>query len=70
MILEQGEPEQIFTRPRARAGRRIRRAHLQPSLGAWSSQRLLFSFFNADVASRYWPDILYGMWVTTYLGLA
>jgi polar amino acid transport system permease protein len=30
-------------------------------------QRLVFSFFNADVASRYWLDIVYGMWVTTYL---
>jgi polar amino acid transport system permease protein len=33
-------------------------------------QRLAFSFFNAEVAGRYWPDILYGMWVTTYLGAA
>lgn len=33
-------------------------------------QRLAFSFFNLEVASRYWQDILYGMWVTTYLGLA
>ena len=32
--------------------------------------RLVFSFFNADVASRYWQDIVYGMWVTTYLALA
>ena len=32
--------------------------------------RLAFSFFNADVASRYWLDIAYGMWVTTYLALA
>jgi len=32
--------------------------------------RLVFSFFNAEVAARYWPDILYGMWVTAYLGLA
>lgn len=32
--------------------------------------RLVFSFFNADVASRYWLDIAYGMWVTTYLALA
>jgi len=32
--------------------------------------RLVFSFFNADVASRYWLDIVYGMWVTTYLALA
>jgi polar amino acid transport system permease protein len=33
-------------------------------------QRLVFSFFNADVASRYWLDIVYGMWVTTYLAAA
>jgi polar amino acid transport system permease protein len=33
-------------------------------------QRLAFSFFNADVASRYWLDIVYGMWVTTYLAAA
>ncbi len=33
-------------------------------------QRLVFSFFNADVASRYWVDIAYGMWVTAYLGAA
>ena len=33
-------------------------------------QRLAFSFFNADVASRYWPDIVHGMWVTTYLAAA
>jgi polar amino acid transport system permease protein len=32
--------------------------------------RLVFSFFNADVASRYWLDIVFGMWVTTYLALA
>jgi polar amino acid transport system permease protein len=32
--------------------------------------RLVFSFFNADVASRYWLDIVYGMWVTTYLAAA
>src|SRR2546421_157026 len=33
-------------------------------------QRLAFSFFNAEVASRYWLDIVYGMWVTTYLAAA
>jgi len=33
-------------------------------------QRLAFSFFNLEVASRYWQDILYGMWVTTYLAAA
>jgi len=31
---------------------------------------LVFSFFNAEVASRYWPDIVSGFWVTTKLGLA
>ncbi|WP_232464622.1 amino acid ABC transporter permease [Bordetella genomosp. 8] len=29
-----------------------------------------FSFFNADVAWRYLPDILTGMWVTLQLGVA
>ncbi|OZI21505.1 polar amino acid ABC transporter permease [Bordetella genomosp. 9] len=29
-----------------------------------------FSFFNADVAWRYLPDILAGMWVTLQLGVA
>ena len=32
--------------------------------------RLVFSFFNADVAARYWPDIVSGFWITTWLGLA
>ena len=32
--------------------------------------RLVFSFFNAAVASRYWLDIVHGMWVTTYLAAA
>ena len=32
--------------------------------------RFLFSFFNPEVAARYWPDIVEGIWVTTYLGLA
>lgn len=32
--------------------------------------RLVFTFFNADVAARYWPDILHGMGVTTLLGVA
>jgi len=31
---------------------------------------LLFSFFNAEIAWRYLPDILAGMWVTLQLGLA
>ncbi|CAM3583417.1 amino acid ABC transporter permease [Bordetella sputigena] len=29
-----------------------------------------FSFFNADVAWRYLPDILAGMWITLQLGVA
>ena len=33
-------------------------------------QRLAFSFFNADVASRYWPQIVEGFWLTTQLGAA
>src|ERR671939_341239 len=33
-------------------------------------QRLAFSFFNGEVASRYWLDIVHGMWVTTYLAAA
>jgi len=33
-------------------------------------ERFLFSFFNGDVAARYWPDILQGFLLTTYLGLA
>jgi len=33
-------------------------------------ERFVFSFFNADVAARYWPDILQGFLLTTYLGLA
>ena len=32
--------------------------------------RLLFSFFNPEVAARYWPDIVSGFIVTTYLGAA
>ncbi|KRC76622.1 L-cystine transport system permease protein TcyB [compost metagenome] len=31
---------------------------------------LLFSFFNAEVAWRYLPDILAGMWITLQLGVA
>ena len=31
---------------------------------------LLYSFFNAEVAARYWPDIVSGFIVTTYLGAA
>ena len=32
--------------------------------------RLLQTFFNVDVAARYWPDILYGMGITAGLGVA
>jgi len=32
--------------------------------------RLVFTFFNADVAAKYLPDILRGMGVTALLGLA
>lgn len=32
--------------------------------------RFVFSFFNADVAERYWGSIAEGFVVTTYLGLA
>ncbi|HZQ71738.1 MAG TPA: amino acid ABC transporter permease [Burkholderiales bacterium] len=31
---------------------------------------LVYSFFNAEVAARYWPDIVSGFIVTTYLGAA
>jgi len=32
--------------------------------------RLAFSFFNAEVAGRYWTDIARGVWVTTLLAVA
>jgi polar amino acid transport system permease protein len=32
--------------------------------------RLLDTFFNAEVAARYWPDIVAGMGITVSLGLA
>ncbi|HCX15228.1 MAG TPA: polar amino acid ABC transporter permease [Rhodospirillaceae bacterium] len=32
--------------------------------------RFLQTFFNLDVAARYWPDILYGMGITAGLGVA
>ncbi|MFB9947923.1 amino acid ABC transporter permease [Rhizobium puerariae] len=37
-------------------------------MGAWD--RFVFTFFNADIASRYWPMILDGLWVTILAGLA
>ncbi|MCA1323227.1 amino acid ABC transporter permease [Herbaspirillum sp. alder98] len=33
-------------------------------------QQFIFTFFNAEVAGRYWPDILRGMGVTVLLSLA
>jgi len=33
-------------------------------------QQFIFTFFNADIAARYWPDILRGMGVTVVLSLA
>ncbi len=33
-------------------------------------EQFLFTFFNAEVAARYWPDILRGMGVTVLLSLA
>jgi polar amino acid transport system permease protein len=32
--------------------------------------RLAFTFFNAEIAREYWPDILKGFWITVRLGLA
>ena len=32
--------------------------------------RFLFTFFNPDIALRYWPDILRGMGVTASVGIA
>src|SRR5271154_3348543 len=32
--------------------------------------RFVFSFFNVDIAARYWVSIAEGFVVTTYLGLA
>ncbi|MGE3335671.1 MAG: amino acid ABC transporter permease [Rhodospirillaceae bacterium] len=32
--------------------------------------RLLDTFFNAEVAARYWPEILAGIWITVGVGLA
>ncbi|MAF05907.1 MULTISPECIES: amino acid ABC transporter permease [unclassified Herbaspirillum] len=33
-------------------------------------EQFLFTFFNAEIAARYWPDILRGMGVTVLLSLA
>jgi polar amino acid transport system permease protein len=33
-------------------------------------ERFVFTFFNADIALRYWPDILKGMGVTATVGIA
>jgi polar amino acid transport system permease protein len=32
--------------------------------------RLAFTFFNAEIAREYWPDIIKGFWITVRLGLA
>ena len=32
-------------------------------------ERFLDTFFNAKVMAKYWPDILYGMWVTIDLAV-
>lgn len=32
--------------------------------------RLLDTFFNAEVAARYWPEILAGVWITIGVGIA
>jgi polar amino acid transport system permease protein len=32
--------------------------------------RLVFSFFNAEVAREHWPDIVKGFWITVQLGLS
>jgi len=31
--------------------------------------RFVFTFFNADVAARYWPQVLEGLWVTIFAGV-
>lgn len=36
-------------------------------MSAWD--RFVFTFFNADVALRYWPQILSGLWVTILVGV-
>src|SRR3546814_15390388 len=33
-------------------------------------ERFVFTFFNADIALRYWPDILKGMGITASVGIA
>lgn len=35
-----------------------------------SWDRFVFTFFNAEIAARYWPQILEGLWVTIFAGLA
>ena len=32
--------------------------------------QFIFTFFNADIAARYWPDIVHGMGITVLLSLA
>jgi polar amino acid transport system permease protein len=36
-------------------------------MSAWD--RFVFTFFNADIAWRYWPQILSGLWVTILVGV-
>lgn len=33
-------------------------------------ERLIFSFFNAEVAREHWPEIVKGFWLTVRLGIA
>jgi len=42
---------------------------LQPETGQ-GMQQFIFTFFNADIAARYWPDIVRSMGVTIMLSLA
>jgi len=35
-----------------------------------SWERFVFTFFNAEVAARYWPQVLEGLWVTIFAGVA
>src|SRR5450830_2156521 len=41
----------------------------QPETGQ-GMQQFIFTFFNADIAARYWPDIVRSMGVTIMLSLA
>jgi len=37
-------------------------------MSSWD--RFAFTFLNADVAARYWLDVVQGLWVTVFAGLA